>query len=69
MSAINTSSVNVALPYIQGTIAASTTEITWVVASYLLANVIVMPIVALLSQRFGRKRFICSHHLPLLLLL
>lgn len=57
MSAINTSSVNVALPYIQGTIAASTTEITWVVASYLLANVIVMPIVALLSQRFGRKRF------------
>jgi len=27
MSAINTSSVNVALPYIQGTIAASTTEL------------------------------------------
>ena len=40
MSAINTSSVNATLPYIQGTIAASTTEITWVVTSYLLANVI-----------------------------
>jgi DHA2 family multidrug resistance protein len=57
MSAINTSSVNVALPYIQGTIAASTTETTWIVASYLLANVIVMPIVALLCQKFGRKNF------------
>lgn len=57
MSAINTSSVNVALPYIQGTIGASTTEITWVVASYLLANVIIMPVVALLGLRFGRKKF------------
>ena len=57
MSSIDTSIVDVALPYIQGAVAASTTEITWVIASYMLANVIVMPLVSLLSRRFGRKNF------------
>jgi DHA2 family multidrug resistance protein len=57
MSSIDTSIVDVALPYIQGATSASTTEITWVIASYMLANVIVMPLVALLSKRFGRKNF------------
>ncbi|MDY6820750.1 MAG: DHA2 family efflux MFS transporter permease subunit [Deferribacterota bacterium] len=57
MSAIDTSIVDVALPYIQGAVAASTTEITWVIASYMLANVIVMPVVTLISKRFGRKNF------------
>ena len=57
MAALNTSSVNVALPYMQGSLGASTTEITWVVASYMLANVIIMPIIAMISSRFGRKNF------------
>jgi len=57
MSSIDTSIVDVALPHIQGATSASTTEITWVIASYMLANVIVMPLVALLSKRFGRKNF------------
>jgi DHA2 family multidrug resistance protein len=50
MSSIDTSIVDVALPHIQGATSASTTEITWVIASYMLANVIVMPLVALLSK-------------------
>ena len=57
MASIDTSIVDVALPYMQGATSASTTEITWVIASYMLANVIVMPLVALLSKRFGRKNF------------
>ncbi len=53
---INISSVNVALPYMRGNLGASVEEITWVVTGYMMANVLVMPVVALLSSRFGRKR-------------
>ncbi len=57
MAALDSSIVNVALPNMSGTLGATIEEITWVVTGYILANVIVMPIVALLSARFGRKNF------------
>jgi DHA2 family multidrug resistance protein len=57
MSAIDTSIVNVALPHMRGTLGASVEEITWVSTGYILSTVIIMPIVALMSRRFGRKRF------------
>lgn len=57
MSAIDTSIVNVALPHMRGGLGASIEEITWVASAYMLSNVIIMPIVAMLSSRFGRKRF------------
>ena len=57
MAALDSSIVNVALPNMSGTLGATIEEITWVVTSYILANVIIMPIVALLSARFGRKNF------------
>jgi DHA2 family multidrug resistance protein len=57
MAALSTSIVNVALPNMSGALSASIEEITWVSTAYLLANVIVMPIIALLSAKFGRKRF------------
>src|SRR5208283_1325764 len=53
----DTSIVNVALPHMRGTLGASVEEITWVSTGYILSNVIIMPIIALLSFRFGRKRF------------
>jgi len=31
-------------------------EITWVVTGYMLSNVFVMPLIAWLSARFGRKQ-------------
>jgi DHA2 family multidrug resistance protein len=40
-----------------GTLGATIEEITWVVTAYILAQVIFMPITALLSARFGRKTF------------
>jgi len=57
MSALDTSIVNVALPYMRGTLGASIEEITWVATGYILSNVIIMPIVGMLSARYGRKNF------------
>ena len=57
MSALDMSIVNVALPHMRGTLSASVEEITWVSTGYILSNVIIMPIVAFLSSRFGRKNF------------
>ncbi len=55
MGAIDTSIVNVAIPHMRGALGASVDEITWVSTGYMIANVIVMPIVAWLGRRFGRK--------------
>ncbi|MGE4547100.1 MAG: DHA2 family efflux MFS transporter permease subunit [Desulfurella sp.] len=57
MSSLDTSIVNVAIPYIQGSMGASIEQITWVSTGYLLSNTVIMPIIALLSSRFGRKNF------------
>jgi len=57
MAVLDSSIVNVALPHMSGTLGATLEEITWVATGYLLANVLIMPIIALLSARFGRKRF------------
>jgi DHA2 family multidrug resistance protein len=56
MAVLDSSIVNVALPKMSGTLACSIEEITWVVTAYILSNVIVMPMIAMLSARFGRKR-------------
>jgi len=57
MAVLDSSIVNVALPKMSGTLACSIEEITWVVTAYILSNVVIMPIIAMLSARFGRKRF------------
>jgi DHA2 family multidrug resistance protein len=57
MAVLDSSIVNVALPSISGTMGATIEQITWVITGYILANVIIMPLVALLSQWFGRKNF------------
>lgn len=57
MATIDISIVNVALPNMRGTLGASIEEIAWVSTGYMLSTVIIMPLIALLSSRFGRKRF------------
>jgi DHA2 family multidrug resistance protein len=57
MSALDSSIVNVALPYMRGSLGATIEEITWVATGYILSNVIIMPIVGMLSARYGRKKF------------
>ena len=55
---LDTTVVNVALPQMQGNLGATTDEIAWVSTGYILANVIVLPMTAWLSGRFGRKRYL-----------
>lgn len=57
MAVLDASIVNVALPSMTGTFGASVEEITWVVTGYILAQVIMMPVTAFLSARFGRRNF------------
>lgn len=56
MAVLDSSIVNVSLPDMAGNLGATIEEITWVVTGYILANVLVMPIIGMLSARFGRKR-------------
>jgi len=60
MEVLDTSIASVALPYIAGTLAASNSEATWVLTSYLIANAVILPASNWFSQRFGRKRFLIS---------
>jgi DHA2 family multidrug resistance protein len=55
MQTLDTTIVNVALPYIQGSIAASPDQITWTLTSYIVAAAIMTPPIGWLSSRFGRK--------------
>ncbi|MDE1169768.1 MAG: DHA2 family efflux MFS transporter permease subunit [Verrucomicrobium sp.] len=54
---IDTSIVNVAMPYMQGNLGATLSEIGWVSTGYSMANVIVIPLSAWLGQRFGKKQY------------
>jgi len=54
---VDVSIVNVALPYMQGNLGATLSEIGWVSTSYSIANVIVIPLSAWLGLRFGKKRY------------
>jgi DHA2 family multidrug resistance protein len=57
MASLDTSIVNVAIPNMRGSLGASVEEMTWVPTGYILSAVIIMPLIALMSSRFGRKRF------------
>ncbi len=55
---IDTSIVNVAIPHMMGTLGATLDEIAWVSTSYIIANVIVIPLTTWLSSFFGRQRYL-----------
>ncbi|MEJ8570668.1 DHA2 family efflux MFS transporter permease subunit [Microbaculum marinum] len=55
MQTLDTTIVNVALPYIQGSLAASPDQITWTLTSYIVAAAIMTPPIGWLTNRFGRK--------------
>jgi DHA2 family multidrug resistance protein len=54
---IDTSIVNVALTQMMGNLSATQQEVSWVVASYAIANVIVIPMTGFLGEQFGRKNY------------
>ena len=55
---VDTSIVNVAIPHMMGTLGATLDEIAWVSTSYIIANVIVIPMSSWLSAYFGRRRYL-----------
>jgi MFS transporter, DHA2 family, multidrug resistance protein len=60
MEVLDTTIVNVSVPYIAGSLAASNSEATWVLTSYLVSNAIILPASAWLGRFFGRKRFLIA---------
>lgn len=58
MELVDTSAVNVSLPYIAGNLSASVDESTWVLTSYLVANAIILPLSGWLANYFGRRRLL-----------
>jgi MFS transporter, DHA2 family, multidrug resistance protein len=60
MEVLDTAIASVALPYIAGSLSATTDEATWVLTSYLVANAIILPASNWFSLKFGRKRFLMT---------
>jgi DHA2 family multidrug resistance protein len=54
---IDTTVVNVATTTLMGNLGATISEVSWVIASYAIANVIVVPMSGWLSSFFGRKYY------------
>lgn len=57
LEVIDMSIVNVALAQIQASLGATLSEVSWVVSSYTVANVIILPLSAWLGLRFGKKNY------------
>lgn len=58
MQTLDQTIANVALPHMQGSLAASRDQITWVLTSYIIASAIMTAPVGWLASRFGKRRFI-----------
>lgn len=54
---IDTTIVNVATTTLAGNLGATFSEVSWVIAAYAIANVIVVPMSGWLSAQFGRKNY------------
>ena len=50
--------VNVAIPTMMGNLGVDINSITWVTSSYLIAHVVVLPIIGWLSHMTGRKKYL-----------
>jgi DHA2 family multidrug resistance protein len=57
---VDTTIVNVALNDMKGNLGASTSEVGWVVTSYAIGNVIIIPMTSWLSQQFGRRNYFAA---------
>jgi DHA2 family multidrug resistance protein len=58
MQTLDQTIANVALPHMQGSLAASRDQITWVLTSYIIATAIMTAPVGWIATRFGKRRFI-----------
>ena len=56
MQALDTTIANVALPYMQGSLATTQDQVSWVLTSYIVAAAIMTAPLGWMSMRFGRKK-------------
>jgi DHA2 family multidrug resistance protein len=57
MELIDTSIVNVALSHMSGNLGATLKDTSWVITSYAIANVIIIPITSFLASKLGRRNY------------
>lgn len=55
MQALDSTIANVALPYMQGSLATTSSQVNWVLTSYIVAAAILTPATGWLEERFGRR--------------
>lgn len=58
MQVLDTTIVNVALPHMEGSLAATHDQISWVLTSYLVSSAILMPLTGYFSERLGRRNYL-----------
>jgi MFS transporter, DHA2 family, multidrug resistance protein len=58
MVILDSTVINVSLPYIAGNLSSTIEEATWVLTTYLAANAIIIPITGWLANYFGRRRLL-----------
>jgi DHA2 family multidrug resistance protein len=57
---VDTTIVNVAVNDMRGSLGATLTEVGWVITSYAIGNVIIVPMTSWLSQQFGRRNYFAA---------
>src|ERR1043165_6325956 len=60
MEVLDTTIVHVALPQMAGNLGATQQEISWGSTGYILSNVVVLPMTAFFTERFGRRRYLTA---------
>jgi len=60
LEVLDSTIVNVALPHIKSAFGATTDQTTWILTSYIVAAVVVMPLTGFMARRVGRKRLILT---------
>lgn len=58
MQVLDTTIVNVALPHMEGELATTRDQISWVLTSYLVASGIFMPLTGFFTDRLGQRRYL-----------
>ena len=57
MELVDTSIINVALTDMSGSLGVNIEDVSWVITSYAIANVIIIPLTGFLAEYFGRKNY------------
>lgn len=60
LEVLDSTIVNVALPHIKSAFGATTDQTTWILTSYIVSAVVVMPLTGFMARRIGRRRLILT---------